>query len=102
VRRATGRLLGGWWRWATVDDAGSYWREDLATGARTRLGPVDVAIADDPHIESIARDAAREGRHDDAAQIRAGHPSTRVDPIALAIPGTRNVLLVTPREIRVL
>lgn len=37
VRRAGGRLLGGWWRWATVLDAGAYWREDLATGERRRI-----------------------------------------------------------------
>jgi hypothetical protein len=41
VRRATGRLLGGWWRWATVVDGGVYWREDLATGERQRIAPVD-------------------------------------------------------------
>ena len=37
VRRAGGRLLGGWWRWATVLEAGAYWREDLATGERRRI-----------------------------------------------------------------
>ncbi|MGZ5452993.1 MAG: hypothetical protein ACXWHJ_02110 [Candidatus Aminicenantales bacterium] len=37
VRRAGGRLLGGWWRWATVLEAGVYWREDLATGERRRI-----------------------------------------------------------------
>ncbi|MCK7491740.1 MAG: hypothetical protein MZW92_08695 [Comamonadaceae bacterium] len=44
VRRAGGRLLGGWWRWATVLDAGAYWREDLATGERRRI----VAAEDTP------------------------------------------------------
>lgn len=37
VRRAGGRLMGGWWRWATVLEAGAYWREDLATGERRRI-----------------------------------------------------------------
>lgn len=41
VRRAGGRLLGGWWRWATVLDAGAYWREDLATGKRYRIAPAE-------------------------------------------------------------
>ncbi len=37
VRRARGRLMGGWWRWATVLEVGAYWREDLATGERRRI-----------------------------------------------------------------
>jgi len=44
VRRAGGRLLGGWWRWATILEAGAYWREDLATGERRRI----VAAEDAP------------------------------------------------------
>lgn len=53
----------------------------------------------------IARDAIREGRHEDATRIRASYPSRAVgtsdDVDVLAIPGTRNVLLVTARHVRV-
>jgi HEAT repeat protein len=42
VRRAGGRLLNGWWRWATVLDDGSYWREDLGTGERRRVAEADI------------------------------------------------------------
>ncbi|MCX5746184.1 MAG: hypothetical protein NT062_27215 [Proteobacteria bacterium] len=106
VRRGTGRLLGGWYRHATIEDAGAYWREDLATGVRTRLAPVDFTLCDDPEHEAIALDAVREGRHDEAAQIRARHPSHRVDgdggePEVIAIPGTTSILLVTARHVRV-
>ena len=106
VRRGSGRLLGGWYRWATIEDAGAYWREDLVTGERSRLGPVDFAICDDADTEALARDAFREGRHDDATRIRASYPSRAIgtsdDVDVLAIPGTRNVLLVTARHVRVL
>jgi len=44
VRRGSGRLLGGWWRWATVLDAGAYWREDLATGERRRIADAEVML----------------------------------------------------------
>src|SRR4029079_7670212 len=37
VRRAEGRLLGGWFRHATIEHDGWLWREDLATGRRTML-----------------------------------------------------------------
>ncbi len=105
VRRGAGRLLGGWFRWATIEDAGAYWREDLVTGERTRLCPVDFAICDDAEAEAIARDAICESRYDDATRIRASYPSRAVatsdDVDVLAIPGTRNVLLVTARHVRV-
>lgn len=42
IRRAGGRLLAGWWRWATILDAGSYWREDLGTGERRRIAGADI------------------------------------------------------------
>ena len=104
VRRASGRLVGGWFRWATVLDAGLYWREDLATGARTPIAADDRAVCEDPELEAIARDAMREGRHADAAKIRDAHPSRTVDGdiTVLAIPGTRNVLLVAEHDLRVI
>lgn len=71
VRRGSGRLLGGWFRWATIEEGGHYWREDLATGERMRL-----AHADSPPSAGAAVDV-------------------------LAIPGARNVLLVTEGHLRV-
>jgi hypothetical protein len=71
VRRGSGRLLGGWFRWATIEEGGHYWREDLATGERMRLG-----------------------------QVRSA-PSDGADVDVLAIPGARNVLLVTEKYLRV-
>jgi hypothetical protein len=106
VRRGAGRLLGGWFRWATIEHGGHYWREDLATGARTRLAPVDHAICDEADVEAVARDANLAERHDDAAALRARHRSRPVDGAGaldvLAIPGTRNVLLVGDRHLRVI
>lgn len=41
VRRGRGRLLGGAFQFTTLIDDGRYIREDIATGARTDLGPAD-------------------------------------------------------------
>lgn len=105
VRRGEGELRGGWFRFATIEHAGHYWREDLATGERTLLGSADLAFATDPDVEAIALDADREGRHELAAQIRATNPSTPVECAArldaLAISGTRNILLIADRHLRV-
>ena len=103
VRRADGRLLGGAWRWATVAHANSYWREDLATGVRVRLAPIDELACTSADDETIARDAAREGRHDDAARIRARYPAASVGALdAIAVPGTKNVLLVGAKHLRLI
>ena len=55
----------------TIEEGGHYWREDLATGERMRLGQVCSA------------------------------PSDGADVDVLAIPGARNVLLVTEKYLRV-
>jgi hypothetical protein len=44
VRRASGRLLGGWCRKATVAERGYLWREDLVTGDRRMLEEVEGEI----------------------------------------------------------
>ena len=103
VRRASGRLLGGWFRWATLEEDGAYWREDLATGERVRVAPVDLAVAEDPELESVARDAVLAGRLDAALADNAESPSRSVGDLVgvLAMAGTRNVLLVTATHLRV-
>jgi hypothetical protein len=45
VRRAPGRLLGGWDGVATVEHEGALFREDLASGRRRALGASDRPIA---------------------------------------------------------
>lgn len=106
VRRGAGRLLGGWYRWLTLEYADAYWREDLVTGERYRLAPVDLARCVDPGAESVASDAAAEGNHDRAAEVRRAHasgPRAKADALnVVAIPGTRNVLLVGATSLRVL
>jgi hypothetical protein len=104
VRRGTGQLLGGWFRHATVEDDGVLWREDLATGARTRLDTAARVACVDPDVELVVQDAIREGRHDAAAQIRAAHAATAItgERVVLAIPGTRNVLELADGYLRVL
>lgn len=103
VRRGTGLLLGGWYRHATIEDDGALWREDLATGRRTLLGYAARVRCVDGDAEAVALDAVREGRHDEAAALRAGQPSIAVEgPFrVLAIPGTRNVLEIAARHLRV-
>lgn len=104
VRRGGGRLLGGWYRYATIEDAGAYWREDLVTGERTRVAPVDLLVCDDAADETVARDAILEGAHEVAHRLHRTLPShviaDKVDVVAL--PGTRNVVLVTPYALRVI
>lgn len=104
VRRGTGLLLGGWYRHATVEDDGALWREDLATGRRTLLGHADRVRCVDESAEAVAQDAIREGRHDEAARLRAGQPCITIEGAVqvLAIPGTRNVLEIADRFLRVL
>jgi hypothetical protein len=103
VRRATGVLLGGWFRHATIEDAGQQWREDLATGERTLLGSAARVRCVDPDVELAVQDAIREGRHDRAAQLRAAHETVAIEDerTVLAIPGTRNILEITPGYLRV-
>lgn len=43
VRLCRGRLLGGWWRWATVEDRGHYHRVDLESGASVPLEPAEIS-----------------------------------------------------------
>ena len=102
VRRGSGRLLGGWLEWATIEHAGHYWREHLSTGERRQLAPVDDKLCVATGFEAIARDAIREGRFADAQAIHDAHATIGVGPCeVLAIPGTRNVLLVGRDHIRV-
>ena len=87
-----------------MEEDGQYWREDLTTGGRTRVAPVDLVVAEDPELESVARDAVLEGRLDAALVIHETHAARSVvgDRIgAVAIAGTRNVLLVTQTHLRV-
>jgi hypothetical protein len=65
VRRGTGRLVGGWFRWATIEADGAYWREDLATGERTPIAIADRVVCD-REAAAIAHDALHEGRIADA------------------------------------
>jgi len=104
VRRGDGRLLGGWFRHATVEDGGVLWREDLATGARRQLDTASRIACVDPDVELVVQDAIREGRHDAAARIRAAHETTPVtgERVVVAIPGTRNVLELADGYLRVL
>ncbi len=51
VRRCEGRLLGGWFRHATLVHEGRYHREDLATGERHSLGLIE---ADFEHAVAVA------------------------------------------------
>jgi hypothetical protein len=96
-------LLGGWYRHATIEDAGSYWREDLVTGVRTRLGPADVRRCVADTDEDIARDAILTHRRDDASRVRDGHPTTIDEPLGvLALLGTRNIVVVTRHAFRVI
>jgi hypothetical protein len=101
VRRASGKLIGGWYRWATIEENGAYWREDLVTGERIRMAPIDLAISDDPTIEAVARDAIFEGQFDRAMALR-GTTQTMEDIVAYALPGTKNVLLVSKQHVRVI
>ena len=103
VRRGSGRLVGGWFRWATIEDGGAYWREDLATGERTPVAIADRIVCTDRAADAVAHDALHEGRIAEAARIRAAHAVREVagDLITLAIPGTRNLLLVAEHDLRV-
>ncbi|MEJ7596667.1 MAG: hypothetical protein WKG01_02055 [Kofleriaceae bacterium] len=103
VRRGTGILLGGWFRHATIEDAGSLWREDLATGERVLLGSAARVACIDPDVEAVVQDAIREGRHDAAAALRAAHPTRPIDGAleVVAIPGTRNILEIGAQILRV-
>lgn len=104
VRRGRGRLLGGWFRWATVEHDDAYWREDIATGERVRVAPVDLAFAEDAGVEAVARDAVLEGRYEHALELHRRHASRVIDRDvrAVAVPGTRNVLLVSAHHVRVI
>jgi hypothetical protein len=104
VRRGIGRLLGGWYRHATIEENGHYFREDLATGERTLLGPVDFEHCADEAVEAVARDAMLEGNVERARALRrsAGLVSIPNDDVTvLALQGTRNVLLVAKGYVRV-
>jgi hypothetical protein len=103
VRRGTGILLGGWFRFATVEDGGSLWREDLATGARTLLGSAARVACVEPEVDAILLDAIREGRHDAVAELRANHATRAItgDLEVVAIPGTRNIIEIAPDFLRV-
>jgi hypothetical protein len=99
VRRGTGRLLGGWFRYATIEDNGALWREDLATGERTHLGSSLRIICDDPEAEPVLLDAIREGRRDlGGLAVR----EVTGDFEVLPIPGTRNVIELTADRLRVI
>lgn len=106
VRRARGRLLGGWYRYATIEEDDAYWREDLVSGARARIAPVDLAISEDPEIEAVARDAMLEGQFDRARELRSRGAVRSVvgdEPIRVyALPQTKNVLLVAKEHVRVI
>lgn len=109
MRRGEGKLLGGWYRHATIEHDGQWWREDLAAGERTLLGPIDYRRCIDPSIEAIAADAQAEGRLADASKIRDAHAT--VSELRdeddetngyLPIPGTRNILYVSKTHYRVI
>lgn len=104
VRRGTGMLLGGWFQHATIEDEGALWREDLAYGERTLLGSTTRCACVDPDAEMVVQDAIREGRHDDAAKLRASHATRAItgDLQHIAIPGTRNVIEIAGARWRVL
>lgn len=107
VRRASGKLIGGWYRFATIEKDGAYWREDLATGERIRIAPIDLAISDDPAIEAVARDAIFEGQFDRAMELRGSvgtgaKPQVTMDEVLVyALPLLKNVLLVSKNYFRV-
>lgn len=107
VRRASGKLLGGWFRFATVEEHGAYWREDLATGERTRIAPIDLVISEDPAIEAVARDAILERQFERAMALRQSEaretPTLRTmeDVVVYALPPLKNVLLVAKGFFRV-
>lgn len=103
VRTAPGRLLGGWFRYATVEHEGALYREHLATGERVALAVADRVVCADPEIEAIALDALAEGRPADAAALRASHPTREItgERTVVAIPGTRNVLELVGGYLRV-
>ena len=103
VRRGTGLLLGGWFRYATIEDGGSLWREDLATGARVLLGSAERVACVDPDVEAVVQDAIREGRHDEVAALRASHPTRAIEGEleVVPIPGTRNILELGAGTLRV-
>jgi hypothetical protein len=94
VRREAGRLLGGWFRHATVEDDGKLWREDLATGERTLLGWATRVRCLDPEAEMVVQDAERGGQHDAAERLRRGSATQAIEGrlSTIAVPGTRNVI----------
>ena len=104
VRRGKGRLLGGWFRHATIEHDGWLWREDLATGRRTLLGAAARVCCVDPIDEVVVQDAIREGRHELAAQLRQRVLTRPIEGElhVVAIPGTRNVLEIAEGYLRVL
>ena len=103
VRRATGRLLGGWYRHATTEDDGTLFREDLVTAERTVIGPADHRRCVDSSAEEVARDAILAGRLAEATRIRDANDTVADEAIGiLALPGTRNVLYATATHIRVI
>jgi hypothetical protein len=65
------------------------------------MAPIDLAISDDPTIEAVARDAIFEGQFDRAMALR-GTTQTMEDIVAYALPGTKNVLLVSKQHVRVI
>jgi hypothetical protein len=104
VRRGQGILLGGWFRHATIEHDGWLWREDLATGRRTLLCAAARARCLDPIDELVVQDAIREGRHETAAELRERVSTEPIegDLHTVAIPGTRNIVEIADRYLRVL
>lgn len=100
LRRANGRLLGGWYRYATVEDNAALWREDLATGVRTHLGSAARVTSDDAEAAQVLVDAIRAGRDDALPALHAVRVGDRIG--AVAIPGTRNVIELTATHLRVI
>lgn len=104
IRRGEGRLLGGWFRHATIEHDDWLWREDLATGRRTLLGSAMRVRCVDPTDDIVVEDAIREGRHELAAQLRERVLTEAIagELCVVAIPGTRNILEIADRYLRVL
>lgn len=59
VRRASGRLLGGFGPWVVIEHAGELWRENITTAQRRALGPAGktvlaaVPVAGTPNVVLI-------------------------------------------------
>ena len=104
VRRGAGVLLRGWFRFATVEDAGQLWREDLATGDRVALGSAARVECVDADVEAVVLDASREGRNDAVAELRARHATRAItaERTGIPIPGTRNVMEFRSDRLRII